>query len=438
MLRIILLVLALCVGVSAKEKPLLDLLKLPQKATYYLPKHSLPSPSRKKLKTLYLKQWYSPWVDMAIMQDQKEVFWMQDTLNTIGYKEGGEPYDLKTLQDLFKSMDTAHYPSVAIKAIVVTDSSVRAVPTDMAYYRSKDDYPFDRWQNSMIFAGTPVLITHYNTTKTYAHIQSSFVYGWVKVENLARIAPDTIKEILNFKNYLTPTQDKIPLHDSYGHFVSYAHMGEIFAQVPHMLTQVYTYAKDTNGFVKLVPTYMDSKKFTTFPRPLNTRVMAAVIDTMLGQKYGWGGANQNRDCSAFTRDSFANFGILLPRNSLAQVRYANNMVDLSHMKARNKEAYIIKHATPFATILWLKGHIMLYLGVRHRRAIVAHNVWAISVSRLSKKHTYNIGKAVITTLKLGKEHQGLLAHSNLLIDRIRGMSDLYNYAINLPDTPQSL
>ncbi|WP_104696257.1 NlpC/P60 family protein [Helicobacter salomonis] len=162
-----------------------------------------------------------------------------------------------------------------------------------------------------------------------------------------------------------------------------------------------------------------------FPRKFTPKAMAAVVDTLLGQRYGWGGMNQNRDCSAFTRDSFASFGVFLPRNSLAQVRYARNTIDLHKMPASKKEAYIIKHATPFATILWLKGRIMLYLGTYYGQAIVAHNVWSVSISKTHKQeHLYHVEKAVITTLKLGAEHKNF-AEPNLLIDRIEAMSDLY-------------
>ncbi|BEG57419.1 Putative lipoprotein [Helicobacter sp. NHP21005] len=400
-----------------------SLLGLPQEARHYLPKHALPIPQRAKLKKSYLEQWYAPWVDMQAMDDLNKVFWMQDTLHRVGYDKNLQPYTSDRLQAILEDMDMPHYPSVELRAVVIADANVRAVPSDAPYYL-KDGQPFDRWQNSMIFAGTPVLITHYNKAKTYAHIQSSFVFGWVRLDKLAAISSKQMQTFLHFRHYLTPTKDKVPLTNG-----SVAHMGEIFIKVPHHFKQVYTYAKDTKGFVKLIPTPLHSPHFTPFPRPFTQRAMAVVIDTMLGQPYGWGGAEQKRDCSAFTRDSFASFGILLPRNSLAQVRYANNMVDLSHLAPRKKEAYIIKHATPFATILWLKGHIMLYLGAKHHRAIVAHNVWSVLVS---KDNAYDIRKTAITTLDIGHKHAKNPPSFSLLA-RILGMSDLYRYALKLPN-----
>ncbi|MFC3848172.1 SH3 domain-containing protein [Helicobacter baculiformis] len=431
MFRVVIAFLCLCVVAFAEEAPLRDLIKLPQEATYYLPKRALPAPPPEKLKSAYLQRWYAPWTQPQADQDRRKIFWALDTFSSPGYARDGKPNDPQEIQRIYQSMDTANYPSVAIRAVVLTDTNVRAVPTDKPYYRTKDDYPFDQWQNSMIFAGTPVLITHYNTTKTYAHIQSSFIFGWVRIEDIAPVRAETIYKILELKDYLTPLQDKVPLYDKRYTYLDNAHMGEIFPRVPHTSKQVYIYSKDSQGFAKPMPITINLKDFTSFPRPLTPQVMAAVIDTMLGQKYGWGGVEQKRDCSAFTRDSFASFGIFLPRNSFAQVQYANNAIDLSRMSAHKKEAYIIKHATPFATILWLKGHIMLYLGVHHKRVIVAHNIWSVSVDKSNKRNIYNIEKAVITTLKLGKEHKKLFAQSNLLIDRVGAMSDLYDYSLKL-------
>ncbi len=155
--------------------------------------------------------------------------------------------------------------------------------------------------------------------------------------------------------------------------------------------------------------------------------MAYFIDTMLGQKYGWGGLLGNRDCSAFTRDSFANFGILLPRNSYAQSRYANNYVDLSSMKAKEKEDYILKNATPFGTLIYLKGHIMLYLGERNHQAIVAHSIWSVQTQKHFKTLSHKIGGVVITSLWLAEEHNGAFSKKKLLIDRVLGMSDLKDF-----------
>ncbi|GAA7480600.1 SH3 domain-containing C40 family peptidase [Helicobacter pylori] len=429
-------------------------LSLPQEASSYLASSQNgshndqsiePQALRENLKESYLKAWYSPWLDAKVKSNKKEVFWILKEMNkSTGYGEDLKPNAKAFNDELIKSMDIEHYPSAKIKAVVVRDSDVRAVPTNKPYYLSPKGYPFDRYQNSLIFQGTPVLITHFNTDKTYAHIQSSFVYGWIKVSDLAYMHDKDIELLTKLKNYVMPIKDKIPLYTDYGDFYTDARVGELFALIPQSQNasqkpqkkelKAYGFLRDAKGYADLQSVILEEKDFFVFPKAFNSENMAYFIDTMLGQKYGWGGLLGNRDCSAFTRDSFANFGILLPRNSYAQSRYANNYVDLSSMRAKEKEDYILKNATPFGTLIYLKGHIMLYLGTYNHQAIVAHSIWSVQTQKHFKTLSHKIGGVVITSLWLAEEHNGAFSKKKLLIDRVLGMSDLKDF-VNKTSSP---
>ncbi|GAA7067921.1 SH3 domain-containing C40 family peptidase [Helicobacter pylori] len=429
-------------------------LSLPQEASSYLASSQNdshnnqsidPQALRENLKESYLKAWYSPWLDAKVKSNKKEVFWILKEMNkSTGYGEDLKPNAKAFNDELIKSMDIEHYPSAKIKAVVVRDSDVRAVPTNKPYYLSQKGYPFDRYQNSLIFQGTPVLVTHFNLDKTYAHIQSSFVYGWIKVSDLAYMRDKDIELLTKLKNYVMPIKDKIPLYTDYGDFYTDARVGELFALIPQSQNasqnpqkkelKAYGFLRDAKGYAALQSVTLDEKDFFVFPKTFNSENMAYFIDTMLGQKYGWGGLLGNRDCSAFTRDSFANFGILLPRNSYAQSRYANNYVDLSSMKAKEKEDYILKNATPFGTLIYLKGHIMLYLGAYNHQAIVAHSIWSVQTQKHFKTLSHKIGGVVITSLWLAEEHNGAFSKKKLLIDRVLGMSDLKDF-VNKTSSP---
>ncbi|MGL2377549.1 SH3 domain-containing protein [Helicobacter pylori] len=442
--------LFLFVGCTKKDFVLKDL-SLPQEASSYLASSQNgsnnnqsidPQALRENLKESYLKAWYSPWLDMKVKSNKKEVFWILKEMNkSTGYGEDLKPNAKAFNDELIKSMDIEHYPSVKIKAVVARDSDVRAVPTNKPFYLSPKGYPFDRYQNSLILQGTPVLVTHFNTDKTYAHIQSSFVYGWIKVSDLAYMRDKDIELLTHLKDYVMPIKDKIPLYTDYGGFYTNARVGELFALIPQSQKtpqkkglKAYGFLRDAKGYADLQSVILDEKDFFVFPKAFNSENMAYFIDTMLGQKYGWGGLLGNRDCSAFTRDSFANFGILLPRNSYAQSRYANNYMDLSSMKAKEKEDYILKNATPFGTLIYLKGHIMLYLGAHNHQAIVAHSIWSVQTQKHFKTLSHKIGGVVITSLWLAEEHNGAFSKKKLLIDRVLGMSDLKDF-VNKTSSP---
>ena len=103
------------------------------------------------------------------------------------------------------------------------------------------------------------------------------------------------------------------------------------------------------------------------------------------------------------------------------MNYGKNSVDLSTLTREEKEAFIIANATPYQTLLWQCGHIMLYIGHFEGKALIAHSVWSVTTG---KKYENMLGGVVITTLHVGEEHNGTFAKSPLLIDKIGAMSDL--------------
>lgn len=411
-----------------------DIRVFPQDATYYLAKHyEVKTSQTKKLAQQYMQFWYSPWQNMRINQDTKSIFWVKGSLlKAPGYGENLRKNSLKSTKAIWDDMDIGTYPNAKIKAIIVNETNIRAAPTDMPRFNSNkgyptsQSYPFDRWQNSLVFSGTPVLITHLSKSKQWAHIQTEFVCGWVRIEDLAYVSDKDITKIMSAKRYIMPYTDGINLYDKSGNFALRARIGQLFAVPNDNPDSVYVYYRKPNGFVQITLIKISRSDFKTFPQNLNPKFVAHLINTMMGDKYGWGGYLGNRDCSAFIRDIFAYFGLYLPRNSRSQVLYAKNMVNLKHFSRKQKERYIIENATPFGTLLWFNGHIMLYIGTYNNRVIVAHSAWSVETSKLFSKTHNMLGGVVISTLYVGKENNGISSRT-MLIDKVQGMSDLYSY-----------
>lgn len=76
------------------------------------------------------------------------------------------------------------------------------------------------------------------------------------------------------------------------------------------------------------------------------------------------------------------FGIFLPRNSLPQ-SLSGKRIDLSHYSTDQRLAYLIKYGQPFKTLVYIKGHIMLYIGNADWQGggrtvpVIYHNVWGL-------------------------------------------------------------
>ena len=81
-----------------------------------------------------------------------------------------------------------------------------------------------------------------------------------------------------------------------------------------------------------------------------------------GKIYGWGGSLSSNDCSGFVRQVYSCFGLELPRNSAAIAKiYDLGGRECKYMTAGKKKE--ILRAVPAGTLLFMDGHLMIYLGM---------------------------------------------------------------------------
>ena len=128
----------------------------------------------------------------------------------------------------------------------------------------------------------------------------------------------------------------------------------------------------------------------------------------------------HRDCSSMTKDFFTPFGIYLKRNSFGQ-REAGRYIEIKGLSQEEKKHQIIEKGMPFLTLIYAKGHIMLYVGMKDKEPLIFHNIWGIKTLKDNdKEDRFIIGKTVITTLELGKDLPNYMQRDNLL-SKIEGI-----------------
>ncbi len=380
----------------------------------------------KDLKKKYLKRHFSVWEDNFHPPKAKDMFWA--IYDRSGFDESKKPINTRFFAELVKSININSYPSERKIAIMVKTTNVRALPTNKPRFSKIDGYPFDRWQNSLIFAYTPIIVLHSNKSKEWLLVQSSFVSGWVKADEVAFVSQKQAREMMS-ADFMLPMKDKIPLYHN-GLFLQNARVGMLLATIKDgdSKRKILAFKRDINGDAIKVRVDFDKNLFAPFPLPLNNENIAKMIEIIGAENYGWGGMYENRDCSSFVRDIFANVGVWLPRNSKAQVDYGKRAQgsEFIALPKDNDEkiATILSRAKPFRTIIWLKGHIMLYIGAIKGNPIVAHQVWGIS----GKNGTEIFSAVSITTLtpQIDIDSTNFVKNgddtTNTLLDRIQAIN----------------
>jgi cell wall-associated NlpC family hydrolase len=314
-----------------------------------------------------------------------------------------------------------NYPNIALKGITIAHSNLRELPTLEPIFQrfppAGHGYAFDDLQYSAIPPNMPVFIAHCSRDKAWFWVESYYGVGWILAEDVAFVDQSFINRWTNGK-YAALTKDGTALCDQTNHFLFLTSVGCLFpvAAEKDNYFEILIAQKTKDGKAQTESAILSKSHAVLKPLPLTHENIGRIISELLHKPYGWGGMHGDRDCSATLKDLFTPFGVWLPRDSGDQVMVGRFM-SLKELSLKEKERVILKDGVPFLTLLWIPGHIMLFIGRHEEKAIVFHNIWstAIKDSR-GKEREMIIGKSVISDLYVGEEP------SRSRLSRIEGMT----------------
>ena len=100
------------------------------------------------------------------------------------------------------------------------------------------------------------------------------------------------------------------------------------------------------------------------------------------------------------------------------------MLPLEGLDNAEKERLIRTTGVPFMSLLWMRGHVMLYLGQYRHESVVFHNIWGLRVAMEGDDDARHIlGRAVASSLQIGRELPARKEGASLL-DRLLGITTL--------------
>lgn len=385
-----------------------------------------------ELKARFAGFWFSPW-------HRDTPFWtrfhvaaeLDKYRRNPGYGENHRRHSRAWVYELEHNIALHDYPNASFKAIATVNTNLRTLPTSKPHFSSPKDSsitrPFDNFQNSAIHAGCPLFISHTTVDGAWVLAESGFAYGWIPVRDMARVDSDFMAAWEN-SDQIAILKDETAVCDEATREVLFkAGLG---AQFPGRIG-------DETDLGILVPVPGENRQATirkafisrgagaVKPLPLTEENIARLAGHLLEKPYGWGGIHRRRDCSSTLKDLFAPFDIWLPRHSAHQAMEGGTFVSLRDLSDEAKELKIVEEAAPFTTLLWARGHIMLYIGDARGMAMIFHNTWGIrTIDSQGKKGKRIIGKVVISSLHPGAALPDADLTKGDLIARIEGMTFL--------------
>ena len=302
-------------------------------------------------------------------------------------------------------------PRVDFPAVTVNRIDFRVLPTKDSHSnypkpKSKDN-PFDNLQESSAPAGTPLLVTQVSRDRKWLLAETSYTLGWVPAIDVATVDAEFIQRWENGR-YVAIVRDKAPVRDEKGVHSFSAPLGAIFPKIGEDTrhTWILTAVRDRQGRALLRKARVQRSAAADKPMPFTPIHAAQLAAELAGEPYGWGGLDGKRDCSSMIRDLFTPFGLWLPRNSREQA-VAGRFINIRDLSPQEKASRIIKEGVPWRTLLWMPGHIMLYIGVHQGEPLIFHNFWSVTARDAEgNKGKLIAGRAAVTTLHPGRDLSG--------------------------------
>ena len=309
--------------------------------------------------------------------------------------------------EMLKKSNFEAYGSLNKRAMTLHYTDVRNFPTHKPVLKDPtvagEGYPFDYMQNSGVHANEPLFVSHLSGDGEWAYIFTTYITGWVRLRDIVYIN-DSVADKYKKAKFISMIDEQYPIKDTQNNFVFKSRVGMrlplISIEKEHYIALSITDGKDhTPTYTKvIIPLHVAQAETLK----LTKDNLVHISDLMLMSKYGWGGLYEERDCSSTLRDLYAPFGIWLPRNSSQQAKIGK-VISLKDLTLEQKREKIIKEAVPFETLLYKRGHILLYLGLYKGKIAVLHNAWGIRTVNNGKEGRRILGKTIISSLALGKE-----------------------------------
>ena len=432
-----LLLLALLSGNGiAHPEVLRDLRTYPQDCTFYLKPDSahreILGPGRQEeLHKRFQSILFMPWHKDQPTRSKVELLWdFETTRNNPGYGENKREHTAQWVDALHRNALLEDYPNAGFRGITVTHTNLRTLPTHKPRFTSLDDasegYPFDSFQKSALPANTPVFVSHTSEDKEWVFLESHVASGWVSARDVAQVDGGFAEQWENAQP-IAILEDDLPVVDVHGIFLFKASIGNQFPLLgeDHGRFHILVADADSNRHAVIRQAWLPRNRAARKPLKLTRANVARLCNALMGNPYGWGGLYGNRDCSSMVKDLFAPFGLWLPRHSSYQATEGGRFIPLETTNPGEKVHLIRRHAVPFLTLLWAKGHIMVYIGEHRGEPLVFHTMWGVKTRDIfGREDTKVVGHAAVTSLHPGSELNGFSRRSSNLLSRIVGMTIL--------------
>ncbi|MGY0504465.1 C40 family peptidase [Luteimonas sp. e5] len=308
------------------------------------------------------------------------------------YDIDGKPIPAARIEAWVRDANIAAIPTeVSVRhALVTRRADLRTFPTATRVFSRVGDTDIDRFQESAVFPGTPVLPLHHSRDGEWVFVISPRYAAWMRSDHLAEgVAADVfgyaerrpwlIVTGARAETVYAPEQPqlsrlsldmgtRVPL------LTDWPANRAVNGQLPAGAWVIELPVRDADGRLRLSPALLPrSSDVSTHYLPLTTRTLLTQGFKFLGERYGWGHSYDARDCSGFVSEVYAGFGVQMPRNTSDQGKSpAFNTLEVPESMSREERIELMK-TLQAGDLIYIPGHVMMVLGHEDGLTYVIHD-----------------------------------------------------------------
>ena len=296
------------------------------------------------------------------------------------YDVDGNPVPSKTLDAIVANLalDAIPEQQPTRYGLVVRRAALRTFPTTLRVFSEHGDTDIDRFQESALFPGTPVVVAHQSRDGDWLFVVSPRYAAWIEKRFVAVGAKDAVLGYVVKAPYRIVTGAKIDtvftreqpqLSELQLDMGTRAPLATVPANAPVNGQNPYTShvlelpIRDTDGKLRFAPALLQKSTDTAGDYlPLTQANIIHQSFKFLGERYGWGHDDNGRDCSGFVSDVYRSMGVLMPRNTGDQgASPAFNRIRFDPGDGRDKRMAAVA-ALQVGDLVYIPGHVMMVIG----------------------------------------------------------------------------
>lgn len=271
-----------------------------------------------------------------------------------------------------------------VPGFTVQPAGLRRWAAPIEGYRQAGSAEFDALLDTTLHTLEPVVIVGESRDSSWYYVYSRTYRGFVAANQIARTDWSSFERYRFPHSFAVVTVPKTITEPQPYDLAVTGRIVEFGAVLP--LTDVITLGnqlrighssvllpvQSDDGTLEMHPAYLPHSDVHVGWLQLSRPNCLSLAFSLLFERYGWGGHHSVHDCSSFVMDVYRAMGIQLPRDAGAQEQSLFAPVSFSPDLSETERLDRLR-AMQAGDLLYMPGHVMMYLGMVEDRPYVLHD-----------------------------------------------------------------